>query len=207
MKLPIYFFEYKTKRAMCNAWGRIDEFFATDGLKGRVITREEMVKHWRPIIHYDYFDYWDGFDIKSNNIREFIKVYGQGRLYQEEAQVLRLIPQTGDFVVITGIGTSTLVHELQHAFFFLDKKYRLKVLRILKKFNTKAIEKALVKCMGYSIHDIKNETISYLIDGSKDLVTECKLDLKPYTKARLALYEAYTQHLAENINIERIKEA
>lgn len=211
MNLPVYYFKYKTRREMCLAWGRIVENFETTELKNKVLSRDDIRKHWKPIIHDDYFDYWDGFNITNKDIQSFVDVYRglliTGAMYCEELTIWSKIPNPKKkYSIITAIDDSTFMHELAHALFYLIPDYKRKQLKILKDYDTEALENNLKREMGYEDKSIKDEALAHIIEGDEKYFKKyVKLNVHIYDKLRLKLLDVFTKEVLNYIDIKIIQ--
>ena len=88
--------------------------------------------------------------------------------------------------------------------FYFNKQYRKEIMKIMNRYDTSEIESRLMSEMGYTKDTIKDEVAAYLIDGGKNLVTECGINLKPYRAIMLQLLQVYSDYVIRNLNIIQI---
>ena len=208
--MKIIYFKYKTPKPLMLAWGRIQEYTETDYFKGQKnILREAIQKYWYPIINANYFSYWTGINIKGETIKQFLidNLY----LYPEEMEALtklkKIINISADFYLVGGIGSDddVLQHELHHAYYNYDKKYKKRAQNIIKKYNIRPIQRALKKHLGYSDEVTQEECMAHLIDGGENIQIECKTNLKPYRKLQYELLQNYVKRLLKDVPIFNVE--
>ena len=191
---------------MCNVWMRIEEHFSNVDLKNKIITQKDIIHWWEKFSkgHINYMHYWDGFNFPSKDVDSFLKTYKKEKLLIQEQKALKILKKiypTSPYYVITGVNNETLIHEFHHALFYLDKKYRRGITKIIKKYNVKEIEIKLASEMAYPKDIMIDEVSAYLIDGGKDLVKECNINTNKYKVIMLELLQLYTQNIIKLANI------
>jgi hypothetical protein len=188
---------------------RIEEHFSNADFRNKVVSQKDIIYWWRklPRGNINYMHFWDGFNFPDKNINKFKKTYKNEKLLREEQNVLKVLEKINPkspYYIITGVNNETLIHELHHAMFYLDKKYRNAITKIVNKYNTKEIENKLRIKMGYPLDTMVDEVAAYLIDGGRDLVKECGIDVNKYKNIMLPLLQLYTKNIVKLANIKII---
>ena len=174
----IYIVEFDTQKNMAETFLRFQEYYESPAFKGKFFTHKEFKKWYikhsrvgRKTGKFTYYKDWDGFNIPS----KVLKPFKEGKfnpLTEKENKFLKLFKNTrGKFYIIAyyGGGHHLLGHELAHALFHTNKLYKKKVLKALKKYNLKRIEKELLSIGGYGKHVLKDEIQAYAISLGYEL--------------------------------------
>ena len=131
---------YPDQETLAKKFMRLQEFYesALPGFRGRHFTREEFKKAYakdRGIPRFTYYTDWAGFNVPGRVVNKFMKVFTPDPV---ECNLLKLIdenkPSRGRYYVIGTYHSdhpSTIEHELSHAFWELDSKYRSNAERLI----------------------------------------------------------------------------
>lgn len=175
-----------------NTFIRFQEHYESPNPKFRnqVFTLGEF-KSWYSITYgSNYVTDWKGFNFPSRVLEPF----RQGLfdpLTNEENNLLNLLKYRHDnFYIIGAQDEATLKHELTHALYTTNNKYKSEIDNVLDK-NRKKISKAyshLLK-MGYTKEVIYDEIQAYTIDGDANFIWEY-LDLNTIRKIQ-EIYQRY----------------
>ncbi len=207
--MNIIFFRYKTKYDMCNVWMRIQEHCLSTSIGHKVVSQKDIINWWKtfPRGNVNYMHYWDGFNFPSKDVNSFLRTYKKEKLLIQEQKALNILKKiypTSSYYVITGVNNETFIHELHHALFYLDKKYRKEITKIIRKYNVKEIEAKLASEMAYPEDTMIDEVSAYLIGSEGDLIKECGINTKKYKTVMLELLQLYIKNIIKLVDIKII---
>ena len=167
----IYLVTGKSHKEICNAFMRIQEHYENPAFVDKKDITKEDVLEWNKRVHNkSYYQSWGGFNIPI----KFLKKLEQDRFIphsKEERQLLKFFGgiQKGYVIgVVASADMSILVHEVSHALYSLDIKYKRGALKILHKYNTKRLYNMMLK-MKYDYGVLFDEMVAYLVDGSRHI--------------------------------------
>ena len=92
-----------------------------------------------------------------------------------EKKILKIFSKRKDKFYIIGVHRESkniktfLQHEIAHGLFFTDYNYKKEVLNVISKFNTKLMEKELMKKAGYHREVLLDEVQAYSISTGQKL--------------------------------------
>ena len=122
----------------------------------------------------DYFKFWDGFNITDSAFRSWHRTVGQ--LSQSEQTVVDAVEKATKgmkkfcVIGISGNDTATVQHEMFHAKYYLDSKFKTNANQLLKDHAqdpaVKTIKKILTTKLDYTDH-VEEEVGAYLYAGSQ----------------------------------------
>jgi hypothetical protein len=167
----IYLLKFKSQKEMANTFLRFQEYYESPKFIGRVFTHKEYHQWYKTQSKKKYHEDWKGFNIPETALTPFKK----GKfdpLTEGEKKLLSLFKNTkGKFYIISFSGGRhhILRHEMAHALFYINPKYRKEVLKILKKYNTKKIKKELLSTGGYEKKVLDEEVHAYAVSSSSEL--------------------------------------
>ncbi len=129
-------------------------------------------------IVFSYLEDWNGFNVPGDAFEKWIKVF-KGNLWEKEKQLIECVKEAKTTKKFYVIGThdeaekGDIEHELSHAWYYLDSKYRKKMHKNLDKLSTLARKQIKDNLMeeGYRDTVIDDEAIAYL---STSLMPEIK---------------------------------
>lgn len=122
-------------------------------------------------IIFGYFETWSGFNIPGDVFNQWVNIFSPRGLWQKEQQLVdsiyeHLKDRTDQFYVI---GTSAeeanvIDHELSHAWFYLDPKYKTKMLKLVKQLSKKHVKQLCEHLAeeGYTPSVFDDEIVAYL---------------------------------------------
>lgn len=157
---------------------KYQEFYESpmEHIRGKYFTLEEFMKAYKDYREDDCFTYpkdWHGFNIPSNVLAKAVDTF-QGdsdndRLMEQVYMVCS--SQFGNFYLIgvDSIKSATYKHEMAHALWYLNKKYKASVRKLMKQIDKELYERLVKKIMkmGYPIDVAEDEIQAYLCHGWK----------------------------------------
>jgi hypothetical protein len=123
---------FSDQDALCRTFIRLQEFYESPypEIRGNYFTLDEYKKlyvrdHGKP---FSYFKDWHGFNVPGRIVRAFAKMFAHD-LTPQESIIVRLPPM--DYLIGTW-QDAEFTHELAHAMYALSRRYRERVLRLVK---------------------------------------------------------------------------
>jgi hypothetical protein len=198
----IYLLRFKTQYELAATFLRVQEHYESPRFHGRIFSLEQFMD-WYAKRHgnFTYYQDWAGFNVPSTALRPFY----EGRfdpLSEKEKALLRLFKGLRRRFYVIGIYDSgakgSFTHEVAHALFFIDDRYRKAVRKAMRRYDTSKLAKRIADA-GYASHVIPDETQAYIIAPSG------KLGRAPALKAlRRQLRAIFRQH-CKDLSISRIR--
>ncbi len=187
MPLPnLLHFRFYDQRRMAKSLVRFQEHFESPMFKDKVFSRSEFRKWYKsnvPSIK-NYYTFWDGFNFPGTVIQPFLA--GKfPNLTLDERILIRMFKKIGDSDHIYFIGTTfdqdlkTLDHEIAHALYHLNHRYRSEIDSILSQYNLKDVEAWLSKKMGYEDSVLHDETHAWIMHTVETMEEE-GFNTRPY---------------------------
>lgn len=166
---------FKNQKSITSTFLRFQEHYESPKFKNKIFSLNEYKKWYiKQKGKFSYYTDWNGFNIPSH----VLKPFKQGLfnpLTKKEKKLLMLLQNEDENTYIIGVHQEsnttkqTLKHEIAHGFFHTNKKYRNKVLKILKEFNTKKLKDELRTMSGYHEDVLNDEVHAYTIASSKSI--------------------------------------
>jgi hypothetical protein len=194
-----FHFEFKTQHDLCMTFVRLQEFYESPNkrFRGQYFTLDEYID-WYCVTYNKSFDYmtrWLGFNVPGNIVLKFYNIfYDEFRDKEEELFAVFDTLEIENFDKpdkFYFIGTfekskdkSVLAHELRHARFYLNKKYRAAITKAVKQYKLKGLYRELTR-LGYTRYVHVDEIQAYVLTGLRDTMIETK----EITKLRKSLFE------------------
>lgn len=196
-RLPIYLLEAKDQHLLASTFLRFAEYYENPHFRGKIFNLEEFIAwHTKTYGEFNYFEKWGGFNIPSLTLRPF-RQRRFNPLSKDEKRFLALWKKIPEPFYIIGvidkkINLNVIKHEVVHALFYLNAKYRKAVLAKLLKLKTNNM-KDVLRRTGYHTAVHNDETNAYAIACSRSLV---KFGLKmnsfrPIEKEMRNLFEKF----------------
>ena len=194
----IFLVRFPTQYELASTFLRFQEHAESVRFAGGVFTLEQYMDWYAAEFgNFTYFEDWAGFNVPSTALEAFYA----GRfdpLSEKEKRFLRQFRNQRRPFYVIGVADSSsrddLTHELAHAIFFTDPEYRAAVLRELRGYNTKPVERALNK-MGYTRSVLRDEVHAYLIAGDRGISAAKAAHLKPLKRKLRSLFRRYRASL------------
>lgn len=188
----ILVFEYRKHEKMSRALKRIMAFYDLTFGEGR---GQRKISH-RDLDKADFdFSCVDGLFMSGKALKRFPKQFKPTKLEREFLRELK--KERGNFgvvVVSPDTGPATLKHEIAHALWDLNPRYRREVMRVLNSVNLKPIFK-IFKKNEYAETEFFNEAQAYLMNNPYWLKDYGLKNLDYYAEVVLRLnciFEKYT---------------
>ena len=169
--------KFKTIPDLTKSFFRMAEYYEGNRYidKKQHVDMVEFLDNWMDRQgNADYFKFWDGFNITDSAFRSWRRTVG--KLSQAEQTVVDAIDQATKgmkkFCVIgvSGDDPATVQHELFHAKYYLDPKFKQQVDQLFDECRNdpaiKAMAKVLKNKLDYHTH-IEEEIAAYLYAGSQ----------------------------------------
>ncbi len=163
---------------------RVQEYYESPhkGIRKKYFTHEQYMsrdaysssRSGEKDVKFSYLEDWNGFNVPGNVFNRWVKLFSKDYLWEKEHDLVNLVyeqvgTKTNKFYVI---GTNKesdshggdIDHELSHAWFYLDLKYRRAQLANVKKL-TKTTYNQLTKHLGEEGYDpsvFDDEIVAYL---------------------------------------------
>ena len=178
----IYLLHFKTQKDMSSTFLRFQEHYESPKFMNKIFTLREF-RQWyiKRNGKFSYYKDWDGFNIPSKTLN----LFREGKfnpLSPREKLFLKLFKnETHNFYIIAVHGKAhhhMLKHELAHALFYTNKKYKKKMLNIMKKYNLKQLKKELLSWGDYSNKTLLDEVQAYSVSLYHELKTEFPESMK-----------------------------
>ena len=195
----IYHLSFPNQSMMNASFLRPQEYFESPQFRGKVFTTDQF-KSWysstRPHGQFSYYNDWSGFNLPNDTLEPFFQgAFGEisplEKIIIEPFRGMR-----GPFYLIgtlLGDVRNTLRHELAHALYHTNPKYREEVEEALRGENLTAINRCL-KGLGYHRLRWKDEAHAYIGDHPAELEI-LGINSLLYQKAHkklLRIYNAYS---------------
>lgn len=190
----IIYLTFPTQKELTLTMCRPQEYYECNSskLRGKVFTFEDLIDHYIDNMGFlDYFNYWSGFNIPGHILEEFFSIFDLNSREKKLRSVTKHFKYNPYYVIATKKGDRlTLKHELVHAHYYLNPKYKqeanvlVKHMRIgLKKELTNKLRK-----MGYSKNVMIDEINAYMSTSGIEYLLEdleldiTKNDIKPFVE-------------------------
>src|SRR5262245_50482613 len=165
----VFLVEFRTQYELAATFLRFQEFHESRRFRDRVFSLEEFMD-WYAGKHgsFTYYEDWSGFNVPS----QVLKPFRDGKfdpLLEKEKRFLDLFAKTrGDFYII-GVARSgeeqnsaVMSHELAHALFHTNQRYRTEVSATLRQYDTRRVKRILAS-LGYCDQVLVDEVHAYLL--------------------------------------------
>lgn len=180
----VFHVKAETQYDLASTFMRVQEFYESpfEGIRGHFFTHEQyMDTHVRSNkrssteeIKFTYLEDWEGFNVPGNVFNKWTTLFSRHGLWDKEQELVDLVhgelkSKTNKFYVIgtyeeEAADKSVIDHELSHAWFYLDPKYKKEMLKLVRKF-PKAAKTQLkldLKEEGYDPSVFDDEIIAYM---------------------------------------------
>ena len=153
---------------LCDTFMRPQEYYESPVFKNKCFTQADVLLNNMKSLKESYYDSWAGFNIPV----KCMKILGNANFYPLSKEETRFVEAFKyiKFGYILGVSTrakpDVLVHELSHALFYLERRYRKQCLKVLKQYNLTKERKKLLK-MGYDQSVLDDEIIAYFVGDAE----------------------------------------
>ena len=180
----------KTQYEIASTFMRVQEFYESPygEIRGQYFTHERYMdicaygnkRSAADEIVFSYLEDWNGFNVPGHIFDEWVHLFSEHYLWDKEKKLIDLVYEkqsTNNFYVIGTNdegATGDYDHELSHAWYYLDKKYKKKMVGLVKKLSKSAKEQIKDHLMddGYRDGVVEDETIAYLTTNTMIEVEE-----------------------------------
>jgi hypothetical protein len=195
----VYQLIFPNQREMALTMLRPQEYYENPKFRGKVFTNTEF-KRWysKRMGSFTYAEDWDGFNIPGWIIK-MLRHGTMNPLTAREQRLLSVIPNGGEEFYIIAANTNdndTLMHEVSHAMFYLNKTYKSRVLTELRRHNTTEIATMLRK-LSYCDEVIEDETVAYLL-FTRDYMIDKGLNIKKHRLLVIKLTTIFNDEYAKS---------
>ncbi len=177
----IFLLIFNTQKEITKTFLRFQEFYESPKFKGKIFSLDDFKKWYivnspqgKKTGEFTYYSDWNGFNIPSSVLKPFYS--GKfNPLTLREKKILKIFSKRKDKFYIIGVHRESkniktfLQHEIAHGLFFTDYNYKKEVLNVISKFNTKLMEKELMKKAGYHREVLLDEVQAYSISTGQKL--------------------------------------
>jgi hypothetical protein len=145
-------------------------------LRNKVFTFEEFIDHYTDKDGtITYFSYWAGFNIPSHVLEKFFSSFQLNKREKKVYELTRKFSHEPYYLIATkNNDLYTLDHELLHAYYYLDQRYRQEVNTIIKHMRPELKKQILsvLQSMGYSKSVLVDEINAYMATSTYKYLTE-----------------------------------
>ena len=185
--LNVIHLTFKKQHQMCLTLLRLQEFYecSSSNFKNKVFDLSDFIE-WEieQKGNFDYLDMTLGMNVPGNIVRKFFELYTEDKLSKKELLVKRTLEdyisdENRKFYLIASYESCTdksiLDHEIAHALYYIDSKYKKKQLALVKKLtgNTRSKITDLFLDLRYSNSVIDDEIHAYIATWSISVLIEC----------------------------------
>jgi hypothetical protein len=200
----IYLLRFKTQYELAATFLRVQEHYESPRFHGRIFSLEQFMDWYaKRYGNFAYYEDWAGFNVPSTALQPFY----EGKfdpLSEKEKKFLRLFKGLRERFYVIGIYDSgakdSMTHELAHALFYVDDRYRKAVRKAMRGYDTTKLARQIADA-GYARHVIPDEIQAYIIAPSGKLGALPALG--PLRQELRALFRKHSQDLSAS-GIRRI---
>lgn len=210
LRHDIFQVKFRSQEDLAKTFIRFQETFESPKFRGKYFTLSKF-KHWytsnspdgKKTGRFTFYQDWGGFNVPSYVLKPFLK----GKfdpLSEEEKKLLEYFKnKKGKFYIIGTYGNRTksvLEHEIAHALFYTNKKYKGEVLRVLHEIDSKtvhAIYHYLKESKGYH-HDVWLDEVHAYTMTLLDLLKDEGVDISKLEKPNKELNEIFEKYFNAN---------
>ena len=187
----IYFANFETQYDVTSTLIRIQEYYESPSelFRNKVFDLDSYMD-WCASEHkgvFSYFVDWVGFNVPGEVIRNWYLDFWAIGYRNKEKELISKLPVNSNepwYLIATHKSetTTTINHEISHALWYLDGKYRASCENLINQLPNKSKELMIVwlKENGYCDNVINDEITAYLstVDDIKDMSKETKISKK-----------------------------
>lgn len=202
----VYHINFSSQEKLASTFLRFQEHFESPSFKGKIFSLEDF-KYWytknslngKKTKQFTYYSDWSGFNIPSETLIPF-----QDGLFDplsdEEIEFLKLFEsKKRPFYIIGTFGNEkkSLNHEIAHALFYTNEKYRQKALAVIHEIPDEFKElfvKDLESFGAYHYSVYLDEMQAYLVSGLEKL-EKSGFDVFPFLRFEKKLKNIFNSFL------------
>lgn len=194
----IYHVKFATTYDMCSTLMRFSEFYENPVFKNKVIELDTFKKWYRQYHKKKIFTYnrdWTGFNIPVFNIKKFSELNELNLIEQKFISLLKGISKNA-YIIATSKSSESSVfkHEMAHAVFETNKKYRSIVSGLVTKhiYYNKIVK--YLKKSGYHKGMYVDEAHAYTLENYSFVERHCSLAKNSLKDLSIKLNEAFKRY-------------
>ena len=174
----VYVFEIPDRYDRAMFFCKYQEFYESpiEEIRGKHFTLVEFMRAYKEYTKEDTFTYprdWEGFNIPSDVLSEAIWRLGGDCKYdtmmEEIFDLLSGLRKRFYLIGVDSVKSSIYKHEMAHALWYLDSKYKSSVKKLMKDIDAELYQRLVKKIvkMGYPEDMAEDEIQAYLCHGWK----------------------------------------
>ncbi|PIN73914.1 ABC transporter ATP-binding protein [Candidatus Woesearchaeota archaeon CG10_big_fil_rev_8_21_14_0_10_45_16] len=205
----IHLVRFRSQEDLGKTFLRFQEHFESPHFRGRYFTIAQF-RQWytshspegKKTGRFTFYQDWGGFNIPSYVLKPFYKGRFNPLTNSEEKLLQQFQKHKQPYYIIGTYGNHTkdiLRHEIAHALFYTNKRYRkeaLKVIHSLPRESIVQIYRFFARSKGYH-HDVWLDEAHAYIMTLKDLLKEEGIDVSPLKEAHKRLNQLFKKHYRE----------
>lgn len=196
-----------SEQLLGSAFVRFQEYYEGPKFSGKVFTLREHAAWYKTTTEHGGFSYyndWAGFNVPDVIFDRFFSEKGfvLRKLESIVRDVLADVPKPY-YVIATAQGADFwgyARHELAHALYYLDDRYRKKVDAIVDGENMDNLHQALLRA-GYDEPQIKDELQAYLLDGPEEIRNNYGVSVRGFKKLHVQIRRHFIEALQRRLSI------
>ena len=189
--------EAETQYELASTFMRVQEFYESPygEIRGHFFTHERYMdicaygekRSAQDQVVFSYLEDWNGFNVPGKVFDKWARLFKEHYLWDKEKELIKRINEKATTSAYYVIGThkegahNDFDHELSHAWYYLDSKYKQKQHKNLNKLSSKVREQLKDHIMGdgYTLEVVEDETIAYLATNTmtetKDMMNKVRV--------------------------------
>jgi hypothetical protein len=171
---------------------RFQEYYENPFWQGKIFSVKKFLEWYKKEYGTKtYYKDWHGFNFPSTVLKPFIDGLFNPLTKKEKELIEFFKGKKGDYYIIGANEKDILEHELCHALYYTNKKYRESIKKVVSKNEPqlKSLKQYLIK-LGYSKSVIVDEIQAYILDG--DFLGEAGVKIS--SKLKNKIKKIYEQH-------------
>jgi hypothetical protein len=189
----IFLLEFESRSDLAYTFLRPQEYYENPHFRDTIFTHKQFEKWYKKFKNRKRMTYhtdWSGFNIPSYILDPFFSGEFKGITTKERALLDMFKDKKQKFYVIgcQAGATHVLNHEVTHARFYLNDKYRKEVLRTINKYDVKELYQILSKNM-YDYKTWDDEINAYLVNRGSSMFAKRLKDPKSFDELMIKLRE------------------
>lgn len=207
----IYHLRFSKQADLSKTFLRFQEHFESPQFRGKVFKLEDF-KRWYKKTHkhrgkdkgkFTYYDDYCGYNIPSKILVPFRRGKFNPLNWREKWLLEQFKDVRGRFYIIgtyaertRNVGGDTLRHEVAHAMFYCNPRYRKEVKSHLAKVDLTELKKALKKGGDYHKSVILDECHAYILNDLDWMHKTWKVQVGPFKKSHQVLKKVFKKYYA-----------
>jgi len=175
----LFLYSFPNQFELCHTFFRLQEFYESPikQIRNKYFTYEDAITYYaydqKEEPFFTYFEDWNGFNVPGNVVDKFIDLFAD-RMTDKEITLLDLFftKNRGKYYIIGAVEgeEDTMKHEVAHGLYYLNKKYKRDMNKLIKALPNRIKEKIKENLLsiGYCKQVVKDETQAYLSTGIRE---------------------------------------